>query len=347
MTFLWPETLWLLALLPLLALGYVMVLRRKRGGAARLGSIAVVREAHARSRPVRQHIPPILVGLSLALLMISTARPTTEITLPSQRGTVILAMDISGSMLATDVAPSRLEAARNAARAFVEEQPPQVRLGLVVFAGTAAVAQAPTLNRSEVLAAIDRFNTQMGTAVGSAILTSLASIFEGDTSLDFDFIAPGGGRLFGDGAGRDVDIPRVHNPVPPGSYNNAVVVLLTDGQTTQGPDPVQAAQLAADLGVRVFTVGLGTREGAVLSFFGRSIRVQLDEDTLQTIADRTHGRYYHASSDTDLREVYRALSTELVLETEETEITFVFAAIAGLLLLAGTFLSMLWFNRLA
>ena len=347
MTFQWPAMLALLALLPVLALGYVIVLRRKRGGAARLGSIALIREAHARSRPVRRHIPPILVGLSLALLIVSIARPTTEITLPSQRGTVILAMDISGSMLATDVDPSRLEAARGAARAFVEAQPSQVRLGLVVFAGTAAVAQAPTLSRSDVLAAIDRFNTQMGTAVGSAILTSLASIFEHDANLDFDFMAPGNGRSLGDGGGRDVQIPRVHNPAPPGSYRNAVVVLLTDGQTTQGPDPLHAAQLAADLGVRIFTVGLGTRDGAVLSFFGRSIRVQLDEETLQTIADRTHGRYYHASSDTDLRDVYRALSTQLVLEAEETEITFVFAAIAAVLLLIGTALSMLWFNRLA
>ena len=134
--------------------------------------------------------------------------------------------------------------------------------------------------------------------------------------------------------------------MPPGSYESAVVVLLTDGQTTQGPDPIVAAQIAADLGVRVYTVGLGTEEGAVLSFFGRSIRVQLDDAALQTIADRTHAQYFRAGSDSDLREIYRALSTQLVLEREQTEVTALFAALGALLLVVSGVLSMLWYTRL-
>jgi len=344
--------LYVLALVPLLVAGYFLILRRRRGAAVTLGSTAVARAAAARTRSFRRHIPPLLLITSLTLLIFGLSRPTMELVLPSQRGTVILALDISGSMLATDIEPSRIEASRQAARTFVEEQPSNVRIGVVVFAGSSAVAQQPTLERGEVYAAIDRFQTQLGTAVGSGLLTSLSAVFE-DMQLEIDLPQVEGGMMFGGGrrGARDPqpDPPtdRVPNPVEPGSYESAVIVLLTDGQTTQGPDPLAAAQVAADLGVRVYTVGLGTEEGAVLRFFGRSMRVQLDEQTLVEIADITEGEYFRAGSESDLREVYRSLSSQLVLAREQTEITAIVAGIAGAFLLAAVVLSMLWFSRIA
>lgn len=354
MSFLWPNMLYTLFALPLLVGVYILLLRRRGRGAIKFGNLPALRAAAEKTSSHRRHIPPILFLLSVGVLLFSLARPTTEVLLPSQRGTVVLALDISGSMLATDIDPSRIEASRAAARAFVEEQPSDVRIGVVVFAGSSAVAQQPTLNRGDVFAAIDRFQTQLGTAVGSGILTSLSAVFE-DMQLDIELPQVEGGFMFGGGGGR-TSRPlgedgqaetRLPDPVKPGSYDAAVVVLLTDGQTTQGPDPIAAAQIAADLGVRVYTVGLGTEEGAILSFFNRSMRVQLDEATLVDIADLTEGEYFRAGSEDDLREVYRSLSSQLVLAREQTEITAFFAALAAVFLLVAATLSMLWFNRIA
>lgn len=350
MSFIWPTMLVLLVLVPALVGAYLLLLRRRRGQALRYGNLSVMQAAAAKSSSFRRHVPPLLFLLAITALIVATARPATEVVLPSQRGTVILALDISGSMRANDINPNRLEASRVAARAFVEQQPRNVRIGIVAFAGTAALVQPPTLNRGDVLDAIDRFQTQLGTAVGSGILASISAIFE-DLELDLDIPPIPEGRAFGFGGGGGTspppDGPRLPNPVPPGSYQSAVIVLLTDGQTTQGPDPIVAAQIAADLGVRIYTVGLGTEEGAILSFFGRSMRVQLDEAALQTIADRTHAQYFRADSETNLREIYEALSTQLVLEREQTEITALFAALAALLLVVASILSMLWYHRIA
>jgi Ca-activated chloride channel family protein len=346
MSFIWPDMLWLLVVVPVLITAYVLLLRRKRAQAVRYGNLGVIRAASAKARSFRRHVPPLLSLFALSILLLAIARPATEIVLPSQRGTVILAMDISGSMRADDISPSRLEAAREAARTFVNRQPRHVRVGIVAFAGTATLVQAPTLDRDEVLDAIGRFRTQMGTAVGSGILVSLSSVFE-EFQIDVDIPEIPGGGGFAPSTPSQESTPRLPDPVPPGSFDSAVIVLLTDGQTTQGPHPVHAAQIAADLGVRIYTVGLGTEEGAVLTFFGRSLRVQLDEEALQTIADRTHGQYFRADSDTNLQEIYRALSLQLVMERERTEITALFAGLAALLLAVAGLLSLLWFHRIA
>jgi Ca-activated chloride channel family protein len=350
MSFLWPNMLWLLFLVPAFAALYLVLLRRKRAATIRYGNLGLVREAALQARGFRRHVPALLMLFAIAVLLLAVARLATEIVLPSQRGTVILAMDISGSMRADDIRPSRLEASRTAARAFVEQQPRNVRIGIVAFAGGAALVQPPTLDREDVVAAIDRFQTQLGTAVGSGILASVAAVFE-DFQLDVDVpeIPPSRAFGMGGGGGPDAGIPEVRLPDPalPGSYQSGVIVLLTDGQTTQGPDPLAAAQIAADLGVRVYTVGLGTEEGAILNFFGRSMRVQLDEEALQIIADRTRGQYFRADSETDLEEIYRSLSTQLVLEREKTEITALFAALGATAMAAAGLLSMLWFHRVA
>ena len=283
----------------------------------------------------RRHVPPILFLLALAVMIAAIARPQAVITLPSQHETVILAMDVSGSMRATDVEPNRLVAAQNAAKAFLAEQPENVRIGVVAFAGTATVAQAPTRNRDDLVAAIDRFQLQRATAIGSAIIVSLATIFP-DAGYDVaTFMYGAESREEGGQKPPQPDQAAV-KPVPPGSYNNAVIILLTDGQRTTGPDTVAAARLAADRGVRIYTVGVGTPDGKIVGFEGWSMRVRLDEETLKTIADVTRGEYFYAGTAVDLKKVYETLRTKLVLETKKTEVTALFSAAAALLaLLAG------------
>ncbi|HKJ73842.1 MAG TPA: VWA domain-containing protein [Alphaproteobacteria bacterium] len=360
MTFLWPKLLWLLLLVPVLFGAYVMLMRRKKKVALRYASLSMVKEAMGPGPGIRRHIPPAIFLLALTVLILAVARPAAVITLPSLRGTVILAMDVSGSMRATDVEPTRFEAAQAAAKTFVNEQSSDVRIGVVAFAASALVVQAPTTNKEEVVNAIERFSGQFGTAVGSGILVSLATIFD-DKNLDIglpDYASsiPGQGGGFDNQDFGQRGIPlgdhsenkrEKAKPVAPGSYASAVIVLLTDGQTTTGYDPIKAAKKAAELGVRVYTVGIGTSQGAILGFGGRSMRVQLDEDTLKQIAQITHAKYFHASSATDLKEIYQSLKSEFVLETKKTEITAGFAAFAGVLVLIGAFLSMWWFNRIA
>jgi Ca-activated chloride channel family protein len=272
------------------------------------------------------------------------------LTLPSQHETVILAMDISGSMRASDVEPSRIAAAQAAARAFVAEQPRHTRIGVVTFAGTAAVAQAPTPNREDLLAAIDRFQLQRATAIGSGILVSLKAIFP---DADFDLRSSNPRREPMSDSLRGTPLDRMHDPdkpvfkpVPPGSYTSAAIILLTDGQSNVGPNPIEAARMAAERGVRVFTVGFGTTEGEILRFEGWSMRVRLDEETLKTIADLTQGEYFYAGSAEDLKKVYQTLSSRLVLETKETEITALFSAAAAVLASLSALLSLLWYNRI-
>jgi Ca-activated chloride channel family protein len=246
--------------------------------------------------------------------------------LPSSHETVILAIDVSGSMRATDVEPTRIEAAQAAARAFVAEQPASARIGVVAFGGAAALVQPPTANRSDVLAAIEQLQLQHATAIGSGLLVSLKALFP---QLEFD-------------VRRKPDI----KPVAPGSHASAAIILLSDGQSTAGPDPVEAARLAAERGVRVFTVGVGTDNGQILTGEGWSMRVRLDEETLKTIADLTRGEYFYAANATALRKVYESLRAKLVLERKQVEITALFSAIGAATVLLSATLSLLWFNRI-
>src|SRR3982750_3409203 len=249
MSFQWPEFLWLLGALPALVGLYLFLLRRRKKFAVRFSSLALVREA--MTAPTwRRHLPPALVLLALAALIIAIARPSAPLTLPSQHEVVILAMDVSGSMRASDVEPNRLVAAQGAAKAFIADQPDYVKIGIVAFAGTATVAQAPTRNKEDLYAAIDRFQLQRATAIGSAIIVSLATLFP-----------DGGYNVASFSFEKKKPPPPNFKPVPPGSYGSAVIILLTDGQRTSGPDSVQAARLAADRGVRIFTVGVGPPEG--------------------------------------------------------------------------------------
>lgn len=347
MSFLWPEFLWLLALIPALIGLYVLALRRKKRLAVRYASLSMVRDALGVGQRVRRHVPPFLFLIGLSLMIVAIARPTATVRLPTQHETVILAMDVSGSMRAVDVKPTRLAAAQEAARAFINDQPGNVKIGIVSFAGTAAVVQPPTDNRDDLFAAIERFELQRATAIGSGLLVSLKAIFP---DVEFDLRASNP-RVSKDNP-RGVAIDEAKKPakeppapVPPGSYKSAVIILLTDGQTTTGPDPIEAAKMAAERGVRVYTVGVGTVQGEVIGWEGWSMRVKLDEDSLKQIANVTRGEYFYAGNATDLKNVYKSMSSKMELTKQQTEITALFVAAAMVFVVLGAGLSLMWFNR--
>ncbi|MDB5929845.1 MAG: von Willebrand factor, type [Polaromonas sp.] len=349
MNFLWPQFLWLLLALPLLVAVYIWLLRRKKKMALRYASLSIVREAMGKGAGIRRHIPPLLFLLSLAAMLVASSRPFAVVTLPSQNETIMLAMDVSGSMRATDVQPNRLVASQNAAKAFLTDLPRSVRVGVVAFAGTAAVVQSPTLSREDLVTAIDKFQLQRGTAIGNGIIVSLAELFP-DAGIDLESLETGRDRKRGmslDQAGNDgKDGKKPFTPVAPGSYTSAAIILLTDGQRTTGVDSLEAAKVAADRGVRVYTVGVGTVEGETIGFEGWSMRVKLDEETLKGVARATQAEYFYAGNATDLKKVYETLSSRLTVEKKETEISGLLALVAAALGLLSAALSLLWFNRI-
>lgn len=343
MNFLWQEALWLLLLLPLLVWAYVWLLKRRKKTAVAWSSLAIVKEAMGQQRLWRRHVPPALLLLALAALIVASARPTAVVTLPLVEQTVILAMDVSGSMRATDVEPNRLVASQNAAKAFIAELPRTVRVGVVSFAGTAAIVQPPTLSREDVAAAIDRFQLQRATAIGSGLILSLAAIFP-DAGIDLSQVT--GARLMPRALGEQPK-EKEFTPVEPGSYSSAAIILLTDGQRTTGPDSMDAAKMAADRGVKVYTVGIGTKEGDTIGFEGWSMRVRLDEETLKQVAMATRAEYFYAGNAVDLKKVYQSLGTRLSAQKKETEISALFAGLGALLTLVAAGLSVWWFGRVA
>jgi len=351
MTFLFPEGLVGLALLPALIAIYVLILRQRKKSALAYSNFALVKAALGNGTGLRRHVPPLLLLGAFACMLLALARPAATVSLPTQHETVILAIDVSGSMRADDVKPTRLAAAQAAARAFIKDTPSSTRIGIVSFAGSAALIQPPTRNREEVLNAIEQLQLQNATAVGSGILVSLKALFP---DQDFEVKTPqlraafGSGSAAAGGSARPLGMPAKPEakPMPPGSYKSAVVILLTDGQTTTGPDPVDAARLAADRGVRVFTVGVGTPDGQILTGEGWSIRVRLDEDALKVIADLTRAEYFFAGNAPDLKRVYETLNSKLVMERKQTEVTALFTAVAASLTLLAAALSLMWFNRI-
>jgi Ca-activated chloride channel family protein len=345
MQFLWPQFLWLLLALPVLVGIYLLLLRRKKKLAVRYASLTFVKEAMGRGQQMRRHVPPLLFLLSMVALVIAASRPVAVVTLPSNQQTIILAMDVSGSMRATDVQPNRLVAAQNAAKAFIGELPRTVKVGIVAFAGSAQVAQLPTTNRDDLVTAIDRFQLQRATATGNAIVISLATLFP-DQGIDLESMQSGRERQRGQSIDNDKKPKKDFTPVAPGSYPSAAIIMLTDGQRTTGVDPIDAAKMAAERGVRVYTVGIGTVDGETIGFEGWSMRVRLDEDTLKQIANKTSAEYFYAGTAQDLRKVYEALSSKLTVEKKETEISALFAMAAACLALLSAGLSLIWFNRI-
>jgi Ca-activated chloride channel homolog len=341
--FLWPEYLWLLAALPLLPLGYVWLLRRRRKAAVRFSSLGVVRAAMV-GRSWRQHVPPALLLLACAGLLVAMARPVAKVPLPWARTTVMLAMDVSLSMRVTDVKPTRLVAAQEAAKLFLQELPKHVEVGLVTFAGSSQVVQRATLDRAPLVQAIDGFQMQMGTAVGNAIVLCLAELFP-DQAIDVGEMTFGSSKRHGRSLDeRDKPPIKAITPVAPGSYDSAAIILLSDGRRTTGVDTLEAAKMAADRGVRVYVVGLGSPGDATME--GMPIYVQLDEPTLREVARMTGGEYHHAGTAERLRSVYEHLGSRLQVVARETELTGLLALVSGMVALVGAALSLVWFGRI-
>jgi Ca-activated chloride channel family protein len=350
MSFAWPQYLWLLLVVPVLVAAYVAVLRRKKT-AVRYANLGLVKDAIGPAQRFRRHVPPLLFLLAIIAALVAVARPSAMVTLPSDARTIILAIDVSLSMRATDVEPNRMIAAQNAAKTFVQELPKDIRAGIVTFAGTALLVQPPTQSREDLVAAIDRFQLQRHTAIGSGIIVSLATLFP-DEGIDLEQALFGNGFSSRDSARRNAPerAPKAEKKpfkaVPAGSFKSAAIILLTDGRRTTGPDPMDAARMAADHGVRVFTVGFGSAGGGAVDIDGMSIFMRFDEETLKGIAGITQAEYFHAATETDLKTIYEGLNTRFALERKETEITALFTALAALLAVASATLSLLWFNRI-
>jgi Ca-activated chloride channel family protein len=351
MSFLWPQALLLLLLVPALVGLYLFLLRRKAKSAVRFASVALMRQALTGGARFRRHVPPLLLLLALVALIVATARPRATITLPSEQRTIILAMDVSLSMRANDIPPSRMVAAKEAAKEFVKAQPADVRIGIVTFASSAVVVQKPTEDREELVAAIDRLQMQTHTALGSGVVMALATLFP-DEGLEAMAEPFGRSSRPEKGKGSALDSARPAEkkevkPVAPGSYRSGAIILLTDGRRTIGIDPVEAARMAADHGVKVYTVGFGTVEGAATNVDGMSIYMRFDAETLKTIAELTTAEYFHATSAADLKNIYESLNARYVLEKKQTEISAFISALAAVLALAAAGLSLLWFSRFA
>jgi Ca-activated chloride channel family protein len=283
--------------------------------------------------------------LACSMLLIAAARPVAQVPLPWARKTIMLAMDVSLSMRVTDVKPTRLAAAQDAVKLFLRDLPREIEVGLVTFAGSSQVAQAATLDRAALVTAIDAFQMQLGTAVGNAIVLCLAELFpdHGIALGEMTFGSKRHGRNLDD---KEKAPPKQITPVAPGSYDSAAIILLSDGRRTTGVDTLAAAKMAADRGVRIYVVGLGTVNGDAATPEGLPIYMQLDEPTLREVARMTGGEYHHAGTAENLRSVYENLGSRVQVLTRETEVTALLAMASALLALMAGGLSVLWFRRI-
>ncbi|HVN55661.1 MAG TPA: VWA domain-containing protein [Anaerolineaceae bacterium] len=335
MTFIWPLMLFTLILVPLLIIQYVSLQRRRQRMANQFASLGMGQNAGMMKQPgIRRHIPPLFFLTGLTILLVAIARPQTNVNLPKIEGTVILAFDVSGSMAADDMKPTRLEAAKAAARDFVQRQPTTVQIGVVGFSDSGYSVQSPTNDQQSILAAIERLTPQRGTSVGHGIQASLNAIAVGKGQVS---------HLYSNLTPQPTASP---TPVPKGTYTSAVIIMLSDGDNNENPDPFGEAKTAADRGVRIYTVGIGSPAGTTLHVNGFTVHTQLDEATLQQIAQITDGEYFNAQTGQELHSIYDHLDPELILKPEKLEVTSLFAGASILALMIGGVFSLLWFSRL-
>lgn len=359
MTFLWPWFLVLLVLIPLLIGAYIWVLRRKRKYAVSYSSLELIREALPKHSKWRRHIPFALFLLGLVCLITALARPAAQVEVPLSRTTIILALDVSRSMCATDVEPNRLSVAQEAALAFIEDQAAGTQIGLVAFAGFAEIIVPPTNDKELLRESVANLTTSLGTAIGSATLKSIDAIAEVNTS-----VVPSGFNLEAEKTGAELG---------ESLFQPDIIVLLTDGANTQGPNPLEVAEQAAQRQVRVYTIGFGTTEFSEMvctqqqigsDVFGRggpgfgrgfgggfgggggNFRrfLLIDEPTLQAVADITGGTYFRAENADQLYEVFLNLPSQIILQTENLEISILFAALGAIFTTLAVALSLRW-NR--
>jgi Ca-activated chloride channel homolog len=356
-SFAWPLALLGLLVVPALLGLYIRALRRRRRRAVRYSSVALIRAANPPRAGWRRHVPVALLLAALASLGLGAGRPQVGVDVPLAQSSIMVAVDVSGSMCSTDVAPNRLTAAQNAVRDFVAAQDSDTRIGLVIFSGFAQVAVAPTTDRDPVLHAIDAVTTGRGTAIGAAILKSVDAIAEIDPAVRPSSSGPDGATVLPTGP-----------PRAPGSYVPEIVVLLTDGANTEGVEPLDAAKVAADRGVRVYPIGFGTRNPSSLvctaaqlggrnyDGFGGGPRyggvtgggggarnyLVVDEPTLRKVADTTGGQYFAAGDADRLQAVLKDLPHTVATQHRDIEVTAGLAALAALLVLAAAWAAARW-----
>jgi Ca-activated chloride channel homolog len=349
MTFQWVGLLALLGLVPLFIALVLWAQRRRRPRAARYSSLALIRDAAPGGARWRRHLPLALVVASFGALVLALSRPALVLSVPSNQTTIILSIDVSGSMCSTDIQPTRLEAAQSAAIAFVNGQGARTQIGIVAFSGFAAVVQPPTLDRTVLVDAIRSLTTGRRTAIGSGILAAIDAVAEVDPSIARSVIP-----------GRAGAAPP---PVQPGFLAPDIVVLLTDGASNAGPEPVEAAQQAVDRGIRVYTIGFGTPDGGELEpvcrnqFLGNEpggfgggfgggglgrFPRGIDEATLREVAKVTGATYAPAESAAELEAVFASLPTNVIFREEPVEVSVGFVALGSLLAGVGLLLGRAW-----
>jgi Ca-activated chloride channel family protein len=328
MSFIWPIMLVFLLLVPLYVVMYMRLQRQRRQMAERYGSMGLGTMGAGLSGK-RRHIPAAFFLVGLTLLLFSLARPQTVVSLPRVEGTVMLAFDVSGSMSATDMQPTRMEAAKVAAREFVQRQPSTVQIGVVAFSDSGLAVQPPTNDQALIMASIDRLTPQRGTSLGQGILAALATL-EADKEQTVR---------------RYSTLNVTPTPVAAGSNNSSAIVLLSDGENNANPAPQAAAQAAADRGVRIYTIGIGSVAGTTLEVNGFSVHTQLDEALLKDVAQISQGMYYNAQNGDELRSIYQNLNLQFVIKQEDMEVTSLLAAASIVIILVGAVFSMIWFGR--
>ncbi|MEZ4733000.1 MAG: VWA domain-containing protein [Caldilineaceae bacterium] len=321
-----------LVVVPLFVLFYLRMQRRRQRAVTLYGTLGIVQEA-GRPLGARRHIPPLFFLTGLTILLIALARPQAVVSLPRLEGTVILAFDVSGSMAADDLEPTRMEAAKAAAMSFVQRQPSTIQIGVIAFSDSGLAVQPPTTDQELVLAAINRLAPERGTSLAHGIAASLETIFMPEEETNY----------YSNLTPTPVPSP---TPMPEGVYSPAVIVLLTDGENTAPPDPLEAAQFAADRGVRIYPIGIGSAEGVILEVEGFTVHTRLDEAMLQQLAQFTDGAYYNAENEEELQAIYEELDPQFVIKPEAMEVTSLFAGASVLLMLIGGAFSLVWFSRL-
>ena len=320
---------WLLTLLfvPLLVAGYFALLQRRARQQAGLGTMGLTQSQRGRPIGRRRHIPAVLFLVGVTILFVALARPEMELDHPRHEGTVILAFDVSASMKATDLDPTRIQAAKRAARTFVSNQPSSIRIGVVSFSNASFVVQPPTRVKEDVLDAINRLTPNGGTSVGQGILASLNAIAGEPLPIDAEALAAG------------AEQPGIK------VLGASAVVMLTDGEDTSRLDPLAVSEIAAQTGVRVYPIGVGSEAGTVVEIDGFQVATRLDEALLREVATTTNGKYFRAENTAQLAQIYDGIDLQLTVQGEMTEITSILAGVALLFLLAGGALSMLWLGR--
>ena len=332
MTFTWPIALLGLVAVPLIVALYIWMQRRRRADALRYSSVSMVALAIGAGPGIKRHIPMALYLVAVSVLIVALARPKASIPVPQSSGTVILSIDVSGSMWATDVKPDRMEAAKTAVRDFINKEPGGVKIGIVAFSDYAALLSPPTADHQQLLSVVSRLSPQRGTNIGDGL------------QVAFDSLVPGSDT----GSATPTVVPSQTAPTPVTSFDpkTTSIVLLSDGQSNTGPDPLQVASEVAKAGVKVYTVGIGTPEGTVLRIQGRNVFTQLDEGTLKGIAQQTGGHYFNAQDEVQLRQVYSDLAHQREIVHKTTELTFAAAGLALVLVILAGGLSLVWLNRL-